>query len=134
MAESTGNPQALLLEAGVPLPPHAEHLAGCRWPKEWAARVGVSRRTLARHCRETGVLRPGLYVQLAQLLPAVAELHKGEPLHVVATRHGYPSPFDMSNRCVRVLGLRPSALRTMDWRATVRQRFAGSTEAMVRHG
>ena len=76
--------------------------------EEWAARAGLSGRTLERRFRAATGLSFGRWRQQARLLEAVARLAGGTPVTRVALDLGYDSPSAFSAMFRRVLGAAPS--------------------------
>jgi AraC-like DNA-binding protein len=79
-----------------------------------AQHLYTSRRTLGRHFASAGLPVPSHWLQFARLLLASTIL-QSEHITVfrVAVRVGYPDGFTMSNQMKRLLGYRPSDVRSL---------------------
>lgn len=74
----------------------------------------TSRRTLGRHFATAGLPAPSHWLQFSRLLYATTFLQHGNAtVFQIASRVGYPDGFTMSNQMKRVLGFRPSDIRTL---------------------
>jgi AraC-like DNA-binding protein len=96
-----------------------------------ARRIYASRRTLGRHLRAAGLPSPIDWVALARAVYAHRTILRGGPIRLAASSAGYPDEFTMSNAVRRILGMRPTQLRGMTWKALLdlwiaRQRERGS--------
>jgi AraC-like DNA-binding protein len=96
-----------------------------------ARRMYASRRTLGRHLRAAGLPSPIDWVALARAVCAHRTIVRGGPIRLAASAAGYPDQFTMSNAMRRIIGLRPTQLRGMTWRALLdlwiaRQRERGA--------
>lgn len=80
---------------------------------DWAARAGVSRRTLTRLFRRETGMSFAAWQQKVRLLEALARLGGGEPVTRVALDVGYDSPSAFAAMFKRVLGTSPR--RFLNW-------------------
>lgn len=78
-----------------------------------ARRLYTSRRTLGRHFSAVGLPVPSHWLQFGRLLYVVLHL-QSDPAAVfrIASRAGYPDGFTMSNQMKRLLGCRPTEVRS----------------------
>ena len=79
-----------------------------------ARRLHTSRRTLGRHFSAAGLPVPSHWLQFARLLYATSRLQTEKTtVFRIAARAGYPDGFTLSNQMKRVIGHRPSEIRTL---------------------
>lgn len=73
----------------------------------------MSRRALGRHFLNRGLPVPSHWIQFSRVLRASLSLHENhQTLFTVATELGFSDGFALSNQMYRLLGVRPSKLRT----------------------
>lgn len=107
---------------GVRTPDEVRHLRANMTATEWACACGCSRSTLRRRLIVVGAHSIQRYQQLARLVPALMAIEQGARYADAAYAVGYPDPFQFSEQCRRVLGIRPAAVRAGDdWRERVRR-------------
>lgn len=102
-----------------------------------ARRLFTSRRTLGRHFAAAGLPVASHWLQFARLLLAIMRLQTTDlTISRVALRMGYPDGFTMSNQMKRIIGLRPSEVRTyLGWEWVVEtwlycETISGNVDAM----
>ncbi len=79
-----------------------------------ARRMYASRRTLGRHFAAAGLPVPSHWLQFARLLHVCMHLQTDSAaIFRIATRFGYPDGFTLSNQMKRLIGYRPSQIRTL---------------------
>jgi AraC-like DNA-binding protein len=110
--------RATALPVRIPLPADPRLLGLCRAMLEdlasghtiedWAERLSVSGRTLARLFRRETGLSFGDWRQQARLAEAIAALSRGRPIAEVAATLGYTSPSAFTAMFRRTLGSAPS--------------------------
>jgi AraC-like DNA-binding protein len=77
-------------------------------------RLYTSRRTLGRHFNSSTLPVPSHCLQFGRLLHVALQMHNDEAaVFRIATRFGYPDGFTMSNQMKRLIGHRPSEVRTL---------------------
>lgn len=78
-----------------------------------ARRLYTSRRTLGRHFASHGLPVPSHWLQFARLLQVSVHL-QNEPSAIfrIAARSGYPDGFTLSNQMKRLIGCRPTEVRS----------------------
>lgn len=86
----------------------------------WAARAGMSRRSLTRHFREETGLSLSRWRQQASLFAALPRLAAGEPVTRVAMDLGYDSVAAFSTMVRRMLGQPPRAYAAAGFSAGLR--------------
>jgi AraC-like DNA-binding protein len=111
-----------LADLGLAIPPYVEHLDGCASVKQWARHVGISRSEMRKRFLRKGFRNPSTYLRLIRLADALDGLEPDAPFYTSVG--DYSDVFCVSNACKSLLGVRPSALRSRDWREVVRERFA----------
>ncbi len=80
---------------------------------ELARRMFASRRTLGRRFSRGGLPVPSHVLQFARLLHVALTIQQESiALFRIACRYGYPDGFTMSNQMKRLIGCRPSEVRT----------------------
>lgn len=73
----------------------------------------MSRRALGRHFLTRGLPAPSHWIQFSRVLRAGLSLHESsQTLFTVATEFGFSDGFALSNQMYRLLGIRPSKLRS----------------------
>ena len=78
-----------------------------------ARRMASSRRTLGRHFADAGLPAPSRWLQFARLLYVSLYLQRNRcSIGRAAAEMGYPDPFTMSNQMKRLIGLRPSEVKS----------------------
>ncbi len=78
-----------------------------------ARRMYTSRRTLGRHFAAAGLPVPSHWLQFARLLYAIVRLQSEKStVFRIASRAGYPDGFTMSNQMKRLIGHRPTEVRS----------------------
>lgn len=78
-----------------------------------ARRLYTSRRTLGRHFAAAGLPVPSHWLQFGRLLQATIQLQNdASAIFRIASRVGYPDGFTMSNQMKRLVGCRPTEVRT----------------------
>lgn len=94
---------------------------------ELASAVGTSRRTLHKRFRVLGLPSPRHWVALARVLRAAGMLASRPACRgkVVARACGIPGPLVMSSQMLRVLGVRPTDAKSIDWRLLLRDWIKG---------
>lgn len=79
-----------------------------------ARRLYTSRRTLGRHFLLAKLPVPSHWLQFARLLHIGIQLqNETSAIFAIATRAGYPDGFTMSNQMKRLIGYRPTEVRTL---------------------
>ena len=84
-----------------------------------AEEFSISRRTLSRRFRVAHLPPPKQWLTLARALHAHRVILRGGCPKQAALTAGYADQFTMSNSIFRISGLRPSAMRTVNWRELV---------------
>lgn len=84
-----------------------------------AERLSISRRTLSRRFRAAQLPPPHAWLALARSLHAHRVILRGGTLKQAAAAAAYRDQFTMSNSIFRIVGLRPTAMRTVSWREFV---------------
>lgn len=75
--------------------------------------VYMSRRAIGRRFRKEGIPVPSHWLQFCRLLRATIKLqNRGDSLARVAAALGYPDGFTLSSQMMRLVGVRPSAVRS----------------------
>jgi AraC-like DNA-binding protein len=79
-----------------------------------ARRMYTSRRTLGRHLALSGLPVPSHWLQFARLIRVCIRLQSEQTaVFRIAHRAKYPDGFTLSNQMSRILGIRPSLVRTL---------------------
>jgi AraC-like DNA-binding protein len=79
-----------------------------------ARRMYTSRRTIGRHFALNRLPVPSHWLQFARLLHVSIQLqNESAAAFRIATRAGYPDGFTMSNQMKRMIGYRPTEVRTL---------------------
>lgn len=79
-----------------------------------ARRLYTSRRTLGRHFAAAGLPVPSHWLQFARLLYVSTRLQsESSTASRIAARVGYPDGFTMSNQMKRLIGFRPTDVRSL---------------------
>lgn len=77
-------------------------------------RMYTSRRTIGRHFISTGIPVPSHCLHFARLFYVALQLQNDDSaIFKIASRYGYSDGFTMSNQMNRLLGYRPSQVRTL---------------------
>lgn len=78
-----------------------------------ARNLYLSRRALGRRFQSKGLPVPSHWLQFGRLLRLASALHNShDPLSTVACSLGFPDGYSASNQMYRLLGLRPSVVRS----------------------
>jgi AraC-like DNA-binding protein len=78
-----------------------------------ARRMYTSRRTLGRHLSIAGLPVPSHWLQFSRLLHIAVQIQNDSTaIFRIACRAGYPDGFTMSNQMKRLIGCRPSEVRS----------------------
>ena len=78
-----------------------------------ARSVYLSRRALGRRFHQRGLPVPSHWLQFCRILRvAIRVQNSDESIHQIARSLGYPDGFTLSNQTERLLGVRPSVIRT----------------------